>query len=110
MDEKLKKDIQVIQMRNYMDPKKFYKNPDKPGTVVHVGTVIEGPSEYKSSRLTKRERKQTILEEIMGDDSIKQYSKRVFNTIQQQKSHKKRVYKTYKRDKKPANKKVRALF
>lgn len=77
---------------------------------MHIGTVIEGPSEYKSSRLTKRERKQSILEEVMGDQSIKQYSKRVFNTIQEQKSNKKRTYKVYKRDKKPSNKKIRALF
>jgi len=26
MDDKLKRDIKVIQMRNYMDPKRFYKN------------------------------------------------------------------------------------
>ena len=87
---------------------RFYKNPDKPGTVVHIGTVIEVPSEYKSSRLTKRERKQSVLEEIMSDDSIKNYSKRVFNTIQEQKSNKRRVYKASKKDKKP--KKVRSLY
>ena len=33
MDEKLKRDIKVIQMRNYLDPKRFYKNPDRVGKV-----------------------------------------------------------------------------
>jgi hypothetical protein len=32
--------------------------------------VIEGPHEYKSARLKKAERKQTIIEELLGDKSI----------------------------------------
>jgi hypothetical protein len=67
IDEKIKRDIKMIQMRNYLDPKRFYKNPDKMGKVLHVGTVIEGPSEYFSSRMSRKERKQTIVEEILGD-------------------------------------------
>ena len=43
---------------------RFYKNPDKLRTVLHVGTVIEGPSEYKSSRMTNKERKQTIADAL----------------------------------------------
>jgi hypothetical protein len=67
IDEKIKRDIKMIQMRNYLDPKRFYKNPDKMGKVLHVGTVIEGPSEYFSSRMSRKERKQTIVEEILGE-------------------------------------------
>src|SRR5690349_13081070 len=130
MTEQLKRDVQIIQMRNYMDPKKyvsllcsflffnilnmllifrFYKNPDKPRAIVHIGTVIEGPTEFKSSRLTKRERKQTVLEEVMGDDSIRRYSKRVFNDIQAQKSAKVKTYKVAKKGKK-SSKKVSSLY
>lgn len=70
-------------MRNYLDPKRFYKNPDKLGTILHVGTVIEGSAEYKSNRLTRKERKQSILEELMSDNSIKNYTKNKYEAIQQ---------------------------
>lgn len=90
MDDKLKREIQVIQMRNYIDPKRFYKNPDKPGPVLHIGTVVEGPFEYKSSRLTKRERKETLVEELLADESVRKYSKRVFTEIQKTKQAKRK--------------------
>lgn len=87
----------MIQMRNYLDPKRFYKNPDKVGKVLHVGTVIEGPSEYFSSRMTKKERKQTIVEEILGDQTLKNYSKRKYEEIQVEKNNKKRMFKMKKK-------------
>ena len=51
-------------MRNYLDPKRFYKAPDKMRAILHVGTVIEGSAEYKSARLTNKQRKQTIVDEV----------------------------------------------
>eukprot|EP01038_Epipyxis_sp_PR26KG_P005375 gene5375-7453_t len=84
MTESLQRDIKMIEMRNYMDPKRFYKNPDKIKHILHVGTVIEGPSEYKSSRLTNKERKGSIVEEILADKSLRDYSKRKYNEIQTQ--------------------------
>lgn len=66
------------------------------GKVLHVGTVIEGPSEYFSSRLSNKERKRTIVEEILGDKSLKDYSKRKFSEIQVERSNKKKMYKTKK--------------
>ena len=97
VDEKLKRDIKIIQMRNYLDPKRFYKNPDKIGKVLHVGTVVEGPDEYLSSRLTGRERKQTIVEEILGDSQLKDYAKRKYNEIQFEKQNKKKMFKKRKK-------------
>jgi len=75
-------------MRNYLDPKRFYKNPDKLGTILHVGTVIEGSAEYKSNRLTRKERKQSIVEELMSDSAIKSYTKNKYESIQQNNSKK----------------------
>jgi hypothetical protein len=83
MDDKLKRDIKVIQMRNYMDPKRFYKNPDKMGAILGVGTVIEGAAEYKSHRINRKDRKQTIVEEVMADRAIKGYTKNRFAGIQE---------------------------
>lgn len=124
IDSKLKADMRMIQMRNYMDPKRwvtlqsytltysiqsnsifftvyrFYKNPDKFVKILHTGTVIEGPAEYKSARLTNRERKQTIVEEILGDKKIKDYSKRKFMEIQSEKTGRRKAYKSAKKGKK----------
>ena len=57
--------------------------------ILHTGTVIEGPAEYKSSRMTNRERKQSIVEEILADKKIRDYSKNKFLEIQSEKSRKK---------------------
>jgi hypothetical protein len=66
------------------------------GKVLHVGTVIEGPSEYFSSRLSRKERKQTIVEEILGDRTLIDYSKRKYSEIQIEKSSKKKTFKSKK--------------
>ncbi len=43
MDENLKRDIRLIEMRNYIDPKRFYKKTDKIGQILHVGTGLVYP-------------------------------------------------------------------
>jgi len=90
VDEQLKRDMKMVQMRNYIDPKRFYKNPDKPRAVLHVGTVVEGVGEFKSSRLTNKERKSTILGEIL-DNQVKKYTKRKYIEIQDSKPVRKRA-------------------
>ena len=62
--------------------------------------MIEGPSEYKSARMTNRERKQTIVEEILGDKKIKDYSKKKFLEIQATKGNKRKAYKSSRKSKK----------
>lgn len=47
------------------------QRPDKPSKFAQLGTVIEGPTEFKSARLTKKERKNTLLEEVMSDAKVK---------------------------------------
>lgn len=37
-----------------------------------MGTVVEGASEFYSSRLARKERKQTFTEEIMTDPQLAQ--------------------------------------
>lgn len=96
-------------MLEHLAAYRFYKNPDKPGPIVGVGTVVEGNLEYKSSRLTNKERKQNITEEILADSSIKSYSKRVFMDIQAKKNNKRKVFKASKKEQKKS-KKFHAYF
>lgn len=104
MDSKLQRDIKMVQMRDYMDPKRFYKNPDKITNVLHIGTVIEGPSEYKSSRLTNRERKQTIVDEVLSSQLIRDYTKSKYLDIQQRHTSKQKMFRKTKEDRLRAKK------
>ncbi|KAK9455122.1 putative rRNA-processing protein fcf2 [Dipodascopsis uninucleata] len=97
----VKRDLQILKMRNVLDPKRHYK---KDGDVksfpkyFQTGTIIEGPTEFYSARLTKKERKQTLADEILADTKSKQYFKRKYTEIQNTKvSGGKNFYKGIKR-------------
>ncbi|CCI41861.1 unnamed protein product [Albugo candida] len=82
----LKRDFELIRLRNFLDPKKFYKSSDyKKGFPKHfqVGTVIEGPHEFKTSRIVKKARQATLTDEIMADADVQKYTKRVYRQIQE---------------------------
>lgn len=81
--DQIKTDMQVIRNRTYLNPKTFYKRADKFGTHVQVGTVIEGSAEFYSSRLTNKERRSDLTQEIMADPDTASYVKRKFTTLQQ---------------------------
>ncbi|KAG0232448.1 hypothetical protein BGW42_008166 [Actinomortierella wolfii] len=94
----LKRDLQILKLRNVLDPKRFYKREEKGKPkfpkYFQVGTVIEGNTEFYSSRLTKKERATTITGEVMKDLTGREYYKRKFDEIQESKqSGGKRFYK-----------------
>jgi hypothetical protein len=86
MTEELKTDLAVIRNRSHLDPKKFYKSADKHHKIVQVGTVIEGAAEFYSSRLTKKQRRANITEEIMADPAAAEYAKKKFKAMSQEKT------------------------
>lgn len=84
MTDELKTDLAVLRNRNYLDPKRFYKSTDPiKGKVLQLGTVIEGPTEYFSARLAKKQRRSNLAEEIMADPASADYAKRKFKASQQ---------------------------
>lgn len=76
----LKRDLQLLRMRHILDRKRHYKKMGKgwDPKYFQVGTIIEGPTEFYSSRLTNKERKQTIIDELMADEESRSYYKRKF--------------------------------
>ncbi|KAF9084998.1 hypothetical protein BGX29_007261 [Mortierella sp. GBA35] len=82
----LKRDLQILKLRNVLDPKRFYKREDKSKArfpkYFQVGTIIEGNTEFYSSRLSKKERATTITGEVMKDIAGRDYYKRKFDEIQ----------------------------
>lgn len=94
----LKRDLQLIKMRNVLDPHRHYKKDNSAlPEYSQVGTIIEGNTEFFSSRLTKKERKRTIVEEIMADDGNRKRFKKKYDEIQNKKrSGKKEFYRKLK--------------
>ncbi|KAI4702830.1 hypothetical protein J4E89_010167 [Alternaria sp. Ai002NY15] len=96
----LRRDLQLLKMRNVLDPHRHYKKDNKKGDVPafsQVGTIIEGATEFYSSRLKNKERKQTMLEEIVAQEQDSGRFKRKYEDIQTSKqSGKKAHYKAMK--------------
>jgi len=89
-------DLEILRMRSTLNPKHFYKKNDMKALPkhFHVGKVIDSPMDFYSSRLTKKERKKTIVDELMADAEFTKYNKRRYKEIieEKQKTH----YKAHK--------------
>ena len=82
-------------MRSVLDPKRHYKkenlNSGRP-EFSQVGTVIEGPTEYFSSRISKKERKRTFVEEALAIERETKRFETKYNDIQMSKKSGKRSF------------------
>lgn len=91
------RDLRVIENRQHLNPKRFYKSMGtgrKQGelpTKVHFGTVVEGAHEFYSSRLTKKERRNRIIDEVLADRHATNYVKERGKRFQISKMINKRV-------------------
>ncbi|XP_043701743.1 rRNA-processing protein fcf2-like [Telopea speciosissima] len=84
----LKKDLQMLKLRSVIDPKRHYKKGDSKSKTLpkyfQVGTVTESASDFFSGRLTKKERKATLADELLSDRSLGEYRKRKVREIEEQ--------------------------
>lgn len=105
MTPEIRHDLEVLQMRSALDPKHFYKKNDLKviPKYFHIGKVIDSPVDYYSDRLTKKERKKTIVDELMSDAQFSKYNKRKYKEIIDEK--KKLHYKAHKHAKRLKGKK-----
>ncbi|VEU34502.1 unnamed protein product [Pseudo-nitzschia multistriata] len=94
MTEELRTDLAIIRNRTYLDPKRFYKSSDKHHSVVQVGTVVEGASEFYSSRLAKKDRRANLTEELMADAATASYAKDRFRKMAREKAYQAELRKT----------------
>ncbi|KAI8973599.1 Fcf2 pre-rRNA processing-domain-containing protein [Mycotypha africana] len=83
--EEVKRDLQVLKMRHILDRKRHYKKMGKRSDPKYfqIGTIVEGPTEFYSARLNKKERKQTIVDELLANEESKQYYKRKYSEVQE---------------------------
>ncbi|CAF9911813.1 MAG: hypothetical protein HETSPECPRED_000453 [Heterodermia speciosa] len=91
----LKRDLQLLKMRNALDPKRHYKKENGKTEVPEfsqIGTFIQGPTEFYSSRIPNKERKKNFVDEVLtAEESTGRFKSR-YNDIQSSKMSGKKAY------------------
>ncbi|PLN74480.1 Fcf2 pre-rRNA processing-domain-containing protein [Aspergillus taichungensis] len=91
----LKRDLQILRMRSVLDPKRHYKKENskaQPPKYLQVGTVLEGPTEFFSNRITKKNQRKTFVEEALAVEQEAGRLRSKYNEIQSNKQSGKRTY------------------
>ncbi|XP_028133790.2 deoxynucleotidyltransferase terminal-interacting protein 2 [Diabrotica virgifera virgifera] len=105
LTDEVKRDLEVLQMRSVLDPKHFYKKNDLKvlPKYFQVGKVMDSPLDYYNNRLTKKERKKTLVDELLADAEFNKYNKRKYKEIitEKQQTH----YKAWRQAKRLKKKK-----
>lgn len=82
-------------MRSVLDPKRHYKKEGSKAQIPEfsqVGTIIEGPTEFFTGRLSNKERKRTLVEEVMQGEKSSGRFKSKYNEIQAAKTSGKKAH------------------
>ncbi|KAI5197823.1 rRNA-processing protein FCF2 [Aureobasidium subglaciale] len=91
----LKRDLQLLKMRNVLDPHRHYKKDGgkmRAPDYSQVGTIVEGPTEYFSGRLNNKERKKTFVDEVLSREKDTGRFKKKYSDIQTSKTSGKKSY------------------
>mmetsp|Transcript_12767 Transcript_12767/g.51301 ORF Transcript_12767/g.51301 Transcript_12767/m.51301 type:complete len:220 (-) Transcript_12767:927-1586(-) len=85
MTPELEKDLRVLRMRAHLEPDRHYKstgwgssNPE----FFQVGTVLDTQHDYLTGRITRRERKRHIKDELLSGDYVRERAQRRFAEAQ----------------------------
>lgn len=89
-DPELKRDLQILHMRGTaIDPKRHYKKESLKAKVpryAHVGRIVEGATEFYSARLTRKERKQNLVDELLSAEKASGKFRSKYEAIQLKKA------------------------
>ncbi|XP_006882469.1 PREDICTED: deoxynucleotidyltransferase terminal-interacting protein 2 [Elephantulus edwardii] len=88
LTDELKNDLKALKMRASMDPKRFYKKNDRDGfpKYFQIGTIVDNPADFYHSRIPKKERKRTIVEELLADSEFRKFNRRKYLEIMSEKA------------------------
>ncbi|KAI3530108.1 hypothetical protein CSPX01_15019 [Colletotrichum filicis] len=99
-DPELKRDLQILHMRGTaIDSKRHYKKESLKAKVpryAHVGRIVEGPTEFYSARLTRKERTQTLVDELLSAEKASGKFRSKYEAIQTKKASGKKAF--YKKE------------
>ncbi|XP_037959490.1 deoxynucleotidyltransferase terminal-interacting protein 2 [Teleopsis dalmanni] len=81
MTEEVENDLKVLQMRSVLDPKRFYKKNDLKvlPKYFQIGTVQHSPLDYYSERNTRKNKKKSLVDELLADEQFQTFTKRKYN-------------------------------
>lgn len=70
-------------MRSALDPKHFYKKNDMKvlPKYFQIGHVIDTPLDYYANRGLKKNKKKTLVDELMADAEFQKYQKKKYKEI-----------------------------
>ena len=104
MTEEVKQNLEVLQMRGAINKNRVYKKNDMRTLPKYfaMGTVVEHATDFYSSRIPKKQRKKTLVEELMADVEAKKQLKKQATKLAVKKQLKSQKHFTKKR--KPAKK------
>lgn len=92
MTPELKRDWQILRMRNILDPKQQKKALRvEPPKYSQVGEVIAGPTDFYSARMTRKERKRNLLQEALSGHNDAKFRNK-YAEIQHSKSSGKKAF------------------
>ena len=103
MTKELKRDLQLLHMRNVLDPKRHFKKENKKVTspeFSQLGTIVEGPTEFFCARVPRKQRTRTLTAELLADQSVKNRFKSKYGELQGLKSASKKTSSKSRRHKK----------
>ena len=88
MTDEVKRDLEVLQMRNALDPKRFYKKNDRSvlPKYFQIGQYIDGPLDQRSTNGLKKSKNKSLVDELMADAEFKKYNKRKYTEIIEEKA------------------------
>jgi len=77
LTDEVKRDLQILKMRGTLDNKRHYKRSDSKAfpKFFQMGTVVEGAHDFYSSRLSKKDRKRTMVDELLADAEFRKKNK-----------------------------------
>ena len=93
MTPELRRDLQVLRMRDVVaGGKQFFKKDSSRPLIpeyAQVGTIIAGATDTMNNRLTRKERKRTIVEEVLSAENLEKFKSK-YHVIQEKNASGKR--------------------
>ena len=90
LTEERQRDLELLQMRGVLDPKRFYKKnaSDNLPKYFQIGTIVDSAADFYTDRVPQKDRKQTMVDELLADAEFKKFQNRKYVEIIEDKSKK----------------------
>lgn len=86
MTPELKRELLIVKMRGVLDPKRFYRTSDSNKELpkyFQMGTVVEGAEDGRNHKLSKKQRKTSLVDELLADVAVKKRAKAQYQKSQE---------------------------